>query len=166
MIPLCYHDNENFVFSNLGSYADRPLKLDSTGLGASNHLDREAYILTTKYRSGLFVPLRVNKALLVRGRLASEDLEQVKYAYGKILTDDGKVFSNNFFTDETGNFLIDGLSYGKYRIELSNRKIETISFELIESAGAIKAKETGEAEDTDSSEYEMGTIKIEKKAGT
>jgi outer membrane usher protein FimD/PapC len=113
---ILLENNENFVFSSLTSYMQRALRLDSTNLGISSHLEREAYILHPKYRSGLYIPLKVIKALLVRGRLTSDKPQQVKFAFGRILTEDGKVFSNNFFTDESGNFIIDGLSYGKYQI--------------------------------------------------
>lgn len=159
-------NDENFVFANLTSYSQRALRLDSTVLGASSHLDREAYLLYPKYRSGLYVPLKVIKSLTVRGKLVSSNKELVNYAYGKILTEDGKVFTNNFFTDESGNFVVDGLSYGKYQIVLSDPRLKKIGFELEDSGEAARAKEKGQAEDPDASEYELGTLKIEKEAGT
>lgn len=159
-------NDENFVFANLTSYVERSLRLDSTNLGASNHLDREAYLLYPKYRSGLFVPLKVIKSLMVRGKLVSDKKDLEKYAFGKILTADGKVFTNNFFTDESGNFVVDGLSYGKYIIVLSDPRLKKIEFELESTGEAEKAKASGKLEDPDASEYELGTLKIEKEAGT
>lgn len=163
---IILENNENFVFANLTSYSQRALRLDSTNLGASNHLDREAYLLNPKYRSGLFVPLKVIKSLTVRGKLISDKKDQVNYAYGKILTEDGKVFTNNFFTDEAGNFVVNGLSYGKYQIVLADPRIKKIGFELENSGESERAKEKGKPEDPDASEYELGTLKIEKEAGT
>lgn len=162
---ILLENNENFVFSSLTSYMQRALRLDSTNLGISSHLEREAYILHPKYRAGLYIPLKVIKALLVRGRLTSDKPQQVKFAFGRILTEDGKVFSNNFFTDESGNFIIDGLSYGKYQIELADPRIQRIAFELVDSGESARAEEAGIAEDPEASEYELGTIKIEKEAG-
>lgn len=159
-------NNENFVFGNLTSYAERSLRLDSTNLGVSDHLEREAYLLYPKYRSGLFVPLKVIRSLLVRGKLISDRKDQASYAYGKILTSDGKVFTNNFFTDEYGNFVVDGLSYGKYQIELADPRLKKIGFELTSTGESEKAKEAGMPEDPDASEYELGTLKIEKEEGT
>jgi outer membrane usher protein len=157
-------NNSDFIFANLTSYVESSLKLDSTGLGASAHLDREAYILTPRYRQGLYVPLKVIKSLTVRGRLNFDKKEKVSYAYGRVLTEDGKVFSDNFFTDESGIFVLDGLSYGKYVIELADPRYKTITFELTERAKSDD--EDTETEDPDASVYEMGTLKIEKKAGT
>lgn len=155
-------NNESFVFSNLASYLEIPIRLDSTNLGLSSHLDREAYILSTKYRSGLFVPLKVVKSLVVTGKLNSDNLAHIKYAHGKILTADGQVFSDSFFTDESGNFVLDGLSYGGYQIELSDSSLKKISFELVESINGTK--DTGIV-DSEASEYQLGNIKIEKETG-
>ena len=157
-------NNSDFVFANLTSYVESSLKLDSTGLGASAHLDREAYLLTPKYRQGLYVPLKVIKSLTVRGRLNFDKKEKVSYAYGRVMTADGKVFSENFFTDESGIFVLDGLSYGKYEIELADPRYKSITFELTERAKSDD--EDADNEDPDASVYEMGTLKIEKKAGT
>lgn len=159
-------NEENFVFANLTSYVERAFRLDSTNLGASNHLDREAYLLYPKYRSGLFVPLKVVKSLMVRGKLVSDKKTIEKYAFGKILTADGKVFTNNFFTDESGNFVVDGLSYGKYVIVLADPRLKKIEFELESSGESERAKAAGRPEDPDASEFELGTLKIEKEAGT
>ncbi|MGZ3690345.1 MAG: fimbria/pilus outer membrane usher protein [Pseudobdellovibrio sp.] len=163
---LAISNNENFVFANLTSYVDRPIQLDSTGLGNATRLTREAYIVHPKYRSGVFIPLKVSKSLTLRGKLASDKPEEVNYAYGKIYTADGKIFSNNFFTDESGNFVIDGLSYGKYEIQLADKRIKRISFELTDTGEAERAEKAGELEDSEASEFEMGTIKIEKESGT
>ncbi len=155
-------NNESFVFSSLTSYIERPLQLDSTGLGSASHLDREAYILNPKYRSGLFVPLKVIKSLIVRGRLASKIKEQVAYANGRVYNSSGQIFSENFFTDESGNFVIDGLSYGEYQIALSDPRLKKIKFVIEASEETV----TSEADESDDSEYELGTLKIEKETGT
>ena len=57
---------------------------------------------------------------------------------------------------------MDGLSYGKYQIELSDSSLKKISFELVEPEGA--AKENAKA-DSEESEFQLGTIKIEKETG-
>jgi outer membrane usher protein FimD/PapC len=157
--------NEAFVYANLTSYVERPVKLDSTGLGLGSNLERESYILHPKYRSGIYVPLVVKKALTLRGRLASDKPDQVAYMYGKILDSEGKVFSNNFFTDESGNFVVDGLSYGKYQIELSDPRLKKINFELVDIGESGRAEQAGEREDSEASSFQLGTIKIENEAG-
>jgi outer membrane usher protein len=156
---------ESFVYANLASYVDRPLKLDSTGLGASSHLDRESYILRPTYRSGIFVPLKVVRSLTLKGKLESAKPDQVSYIYGRILDSQGKVFSNNFFTDESGNFIVDGLSYGKYQIELADPRLKKINFELVDTGEKDRANQAGEKEDSDASVFQLGTIKIETEAG-
>jgi outer membrane usher protein len=158
-------NNESFVYANLTSYVDRPLKLDSTGLGASSRLDREAYILRPKYRAGLFVPLKVVKSLTLKGKLESAKPDQASYQYGRILDSEGKVFSNNFFTDESGNFVVDGLNYGKYQIELSDPRLKKISFELVDIGEKGRAEQAGTVEDSEASVYNLGTVKIETEAG-
>jgi outer membrane usher protein FimD/PapC len=162
---IILNGNEAFVYANLTSYVERPVKLDSTGLGLGSNLERESYILRPKYRSGLYVPLKVNKALTLRGRLASDKPDQVAYMYGKILDSEGKVFSNNFFTDESGNFVVDGLSYGKYQIELSDPRLKKINFELVDIGEKGRAEQAGEREDSEASAFQLGTIKIENEAG-
>jgi|GEM_PF-6992807 len=161
-------NNESFIFSNLVSYSERSIQLDSTSLGVSARLDREAYVLNPKYRAGLFVPLKVIKSLAVRGKLASSTKEQVSYAYGKILDSNGYIFSENFFTDESGNFLIDGLSYGKYQIVLSDLRLKKISFEIDKPDDTAKNVEADGDDETDpeASEYELGILKVEKEMGT
>jgi outer membrane usher protein len=158
-------NNESFVYANLTSYVDRPLKLDSTGLGASGRLDREAYILRPKYRAGLFVPLKVVKSLTLKGKLESAKPDQASYQYGRILDSEGKVFSSNFFTDESGNFVVDGLNYGKYQIELSDLRLKKINFELVDIGEKGRAEQAGTVEDSEASIYNLGTVKIETEAG-
>ena len=153
-------NKQSFIYPDLSSYIDKPLILDSTSLGLSSRLEREAYILTPKYRSGIFVGLKVTRSLIVRGRLATPTNDKASYLYGKVLTADGKVFSENFFTDESGNFVVDGLSYGQYQIVLADPRLKKINFVLEES------EETKNETDSDVNEFELGTLKIEKETGT
>ena len=159
-------NNENFVFSNLNSYTEKSLQLDSTSLGASSRLDREAYILKPKYRSGLYIPLKVVKSLLVRGRLVSDGKNPISYLYGKIVNGDGQVFSNNFFTDESGNFVVDGLSYGRYQIVLADPRLKKITFEIEAPKDGNQEDDLDNASESDATEFELGTLKLEKVTGT
>jgi hypothetical protein len=121
--------------------------------------------LRPKYRAGLFVPLKVVKSLTLKGKLESAKPDQASYQYGRILDSEGKVFSNNFFTDESGNFVVDGLNYGKYQIELSDPRLKKISFELVDIGEKGRAEQAGTVEDSEASVYNLGTVKIETEAG-
>ena len=163
---LKIENDEDFVFSNLSSYTERSLQLDSTSLGISSHLDREAYILYPKYRSGLYVPLKVVKSLLVQGRLVSEDNNSASYLYGVIVNSEGQIFSDNFFTDDSGNFVVEGLSYGLYQIVLADPRLKKITFEIEAPQDAKQNDDLDNTGHADATEFDLGTLKIEKETGT
>lgn len=147
---LYLKNDEDFVYSNLTSYHNNNLQLNSTELRNGYHLDRESYIIIPNYRSGVFMPLKVDKALVVTGFLKSDVEEWHKYAYGKIWTKEQKLQSSNFFTDETGKFVLEGLPPGQYQIELSDPRLKRINIEIKDSEGV---------------EINLGEIPIEKMEG-
>lgn len=154
-IPL--KDGQKIVYTNLTSYIESQLQIDSTELPVGFYLEREAYVMKPSYRSGIFVPVQVVRSVLVKGRLKANQPELVNYAYGKIWTSDGRVFSDSFFTDESGNFILDGISYGSYEIELSDPRLERIPLII----------QIPDSSDTESAgDLDLGDITVEKKAGT
>lgn len=144
-------NDHKFVFSNLTSYHQNRLQINSTELQSGHHLERESYVLIPKYRSGVYIPLNVQKATLVKGRLISSSPEWRSYAYGKILSGDGQLHSSSFFTDEDGRFVLEGLTPGPYEIELSDPRFKRIKIEV---------------QEVENPEIDLGTIEIEKKEGT
>lgn len=148
---LALKKNKNFVFPNLSAYHTNNLQVNSTELQAGYHLDRESYLLVPSYRSGIFVKLDIQKSVIVSGKLTGETEDLTQYAYGKILTAKGEISEIPFFTDEKGFFVIEGLSTGKYQIELSDPRLKPISIEI---------------KQTEAVEIDLGTINLEKKEGT
>lgn len=151
-IPLA--DREKLVFMNLTSYIETQLQIDSTSLPLGRYLEREAYVIKPGYRAGIYVPLQVTRAVSVRGRLTATETSMVQYAHGRVRTADGRIFSESFFTDEKGYFVLDGISYGKYVIELADPRLKRIEFEV---------REDGDSADN---QVELGEILIEREAGT
>lgn len=144
-------NDSDFVFSNLTSYHHNRLQFNSTELQVGHHLERESYVLIPKYRSGVYIPLAVQKAVILKGQLVSKVSEWHTYAYGKIWTADGQLHSSSFFTDENGKFIIEGLTPGTYEIELSDPRLKRISIDVKE---------------IENTEVDLGTIPLEKKEGT
>ena len=148
-------NGESFVFSDLASYIKRPLSLDSTYIGAGARLERESYVITPTYRSGLFVDLNVIRSVTAKGRLVGKTKDQVSFLSGKILDAEGKIFSTGFFTDDAGNFIIDGLQYGKYQIVPTDERIRKIIFEISDDGTVVSN------DDPDAGEFDLGTIQIQ-----
>lgn len=144
-------NDSDFVFSNLTSYHHNRLQFNSTELQVGHHLERESYVLIPKYRSGVYIPLIVQKAVILKGQLSSIVPEWHNYAYGKIWSVDGQLHSSSFFTDENGKFIIEGLTPGKYEIELSDPRLKRIPINI---------------EEIEKIEVDLGTIPLEKKEGT
>ncbi len=148
---LYLKNDHDFVFSNLTSYHHNRLQFNSTELQLGHYLEREAYDIIPKYRSGVYIPLVVQKSVILKGRLNAEIPEWFSYAYGKIFSIDGSLQTSNFFTDEAGKFVIEGLTPGKYEIELSDPRLKRIPLEVKE---------------IENPEVELGTIELYKKEGT
>lgn len=144
-------NDSDFVFSNLTSYHHNRLQFNSTELQIGHHLERESYVLIPKYRSGVYIPLVVQKAVILKGQLSSKVPEWHNYAYGKIWSADGQLHSSSFFTDENGKFIIEGLTHGKYEIELSDPRLRRILIDV---------------QEIEKIEIDLGTIPLEKKEGT
>ena len=144
-------NDRDFVFSNLTSYHQNRLQFNSTELQVGHHLERESYVLIPKYRSGVFIPLTVQKAAILKGQLSSEIPEWHTYAYGKIWSADGQLHSSSFFTDDIGKFVIEGITSGKYEIELSDPRLKRIPIEV---------------QEIDNPEIDLGIIPLDKKEGT
>ena len=138
------------MFSNLTSYHQNRLQFNSTELQVGHHLERESYVLIPKYRSGVFIPLTVQKAAILKGQLSSEIPEWHTYAYGKIWSADGQLHSSSFFTDDIGKFVIEGITSGKYEIELSDPRLKRIPIEV---------------QEIDNPEIDLGIIPLDKKEG-
>lgn len=149
---IIYLKNDaDFVFSNLTSYHHNRLQFNSTELQVGHHLERESYVLIPKYRSGVYIPLAVQKAVILKGQLSSKVPEWSTYAYGKIWSADGQLHSSSFFTDENGMFIIEGLTPGKYEIELSDPRLMRILIDV---------------QEIEKTEVDLGIIPLEKKEGT
>ena len=143
-------NDSDFVFSNLTSYHHNRLQFNSTELQVGHHLERESYVLIPKYRSGVYIPLVVQKAVILKGQLSSKVPEWHTYAYGKIWSADGQLHSSSFFTDENGKFIIEGLTPGKYEVELSDPRLNRIPIDV---------------EEIEKTEIDLGIIPLEKKEG-
>lgn len=99
-------------------------RLSSNGIsrvGTAGTLVRPAY------RGGVRVPSEKAAPALVRGRLLNEQGIPLHLVSGQIFAQDGRLLSDDFFTNRLGVFLIENLPAGQYRLRVP----EAGDFELI-----------------------------------
>ncbi|WP_374029527.1 hypothetical protein [Bdellovibrio bacteriovorus] len=120
------------VLRDQSSYYKNLVNVDSTSLPVGYLLATEYYSTQPTYRSGIFIDLNLKRKILVKGRFVSEEKEPLSFVAGDILNSQGQLVDNNFFTNKTGGFFIEGLEPGSYTIVTDHPELSSISFEVKE----------------------------------
>lgn len=105
------------VFSNLIPYQYRDVQLDPTYLDHGRTLAKERFVLLPTYRSVHLVKLNEKGAVILTGRLVNPDGSPIALQVGRI----GKII---FFTNRNGEFFVEGIEQGQYKLRLEGREDE------------------------------------------
>lgn len=99
------------TFANLLPYQYREIQLDPTLMDEGRTLKKEKYVLYPTYRSAHIVRLEDKGAVMLRGFLMKENGKPWELQVGH-------AGDKPFFTNRDGEFFIEGLEAGTYRVKL------------------------------------------------
>ncbi len=106
----------NAVLKDRTSYYRYMVNLDSTSLPTGYLLDKEYYGVMPTYKSGILIETTLNRKVMVKGRLVMSDGSPLSLVAADVLNDKGQLVDNTFFTNRSGQFVIEGLAPGNYKI--------------------------------------------------
>ena len=99
------------TFNNLLAYQYRDIQLDPTLLDEGRSLKKEKFMLYPTYRSAHLIKLEERGAVMLRGKIYQADGNPLSLQVGSV---GGKTF----FTNRAGDFFIEGLEPGSYKMTL------------------------------------------------
>jgi outer membrane usher protein len=106
------------VFVNLLPYQYREIQLDPSNIDIGHSLGQENYVLFPTYRSGHLIFVGAPGKVTVRGKLISPSgIEGLRT--GEII---GEGVSSMFFTNRKGQFLIENLMPGTYKLKTDDER--------------------------------------------
>lgn len=106
----------NAVLKDRTSYYRYMVNLDSTSLPTGYLLDKEYYGAMPTYKSGILIETTLNRKVMVKGRLILKDGSPLALVAADVLNEQGQLVDNTFFTNRNGQFVIEGLAPGKYKV--------------------------------------------------
>ncbi|UYL10380.1 fimbria/pilus outer membrane usher protein [Bdellovibrio sp. SKB1291214] len=104
------------VLKDRTSYYRYMVNLDSTSLPTGYLLDKEYYGAMPTYKSGILIETTMNRKVMVKGRLIMNDQSPLALVAGDVVNEQGQLVDNTFFTNRNGQFVIEGLAPGKYKV--------------------------------------------------
>ncbi|MBV2167149.1 MAG: hypothetical protein KUL82_00470, partial [Bdellovibrio sp.] len=118
------------VLRDQSAYYRYFVNVDSTSLPVGYLLEKEFYGVQPTYRSGIAIDLGLKKKVMVKGRLVNRSLQPLSFVAGDVINSQGQLVDNNFFTNKSGGFLIEGLEPGIYKVITDHPGSVPISFEV------------------------------------
>ncbi|WP_413559393.1 hypothetical protein [Bdellovibrio sp. HCB209] len=115
------------VLKDRTSYYRYMVNLNSTTLPTGYLLDKEYYGVMPTYRSGILIEAAFDRKVMVKGRLVLADGKPLSLVAADVINDQGQLVDNTFFTNRDGQFVIEGLSPGNYRIVTDRPELSGIS---------------------------------------
>jgi outer membrane usher protein len=106
----------NTVLKDRTSYYRYMVNLDSTSLPTGYLLDKEYYGAMPTYKSGILIETTLSRKVMVKGRLVLKDGSPLALVAADVLNEQGQLVDNTFFTNRNGQFVIEGLAPGNYKI--------------------------------------------------
>jgi outer membrane usher protein len=117
----------NTVLKDRTSYYRYMVNLDSTTLPTGYLLDKEYYGVMPTYKSGILIETTLNRKVMVKGRLVMKDGSPLSLVAADVLNDKGQLVDNTFFTNRNGQFVIEGLNPGNYKIVTDRPELSGIN---------------------------------------
>ena len=137
------------VLNNVPAYINESITVDNSTLPIGVSLGQEHYIARTGFKSGIHIEAKVTGFAAVKGKLLYPNNFPVKLEVGsviKINPDLSRSEVGRFFTNSDGEFFIEKLLPGDYKIELDNTDVAAVPFNLKKNQIGV---------------IELGTIKLE-----
>jgi outer membrane usher protein len=111
------------ILPNLRAYTVQSLRLQTTDPMASAMLPQDHIYVRPTYRSGVEVRLKPESSVMLSGRLVTTlpkapPLNLLTGTLESLAPIDGKIKTLYFFTNEEGQFLVESVPPGKYRLML------------------------------------------------
>lgn len=130
---------DEIVFSNLLAYQYRDIQLDPTLMDEGRTLVQDNYTIYPTYRSAHLIVLKETGRTMLQGRLVNADGSPLSLEVGMI-------GEKSFFTNRNGEFFVEGIDPGTYKLKLEGRNVTeqiSISGEMkgIQDIGQIILKE-------------------------
>lgn len=114
------------VLKDRTSYYRYLVNIDSTSLGMGYLMDKEYYGVMPTYRSGILIDLHIQRKIMVKGRLKLQNGTALSLVAGDIMNAQGQLVDNTFFTNRSGEFVIEGLSPGEYIIITDRKDLKSL----------------------------------------
>jgi outer membrane usher protein len=121
------------VLRNYASYYRNQVNLDSTSLPMGAQLEPEYYFVQPTYRSGILIPVKIVVKVVVKGQLFSETGLPIALVAGDILNARGELVDNTFFTTKNGDFFLEGLEPGDYKIITNQPDLDPIDIRVADT---------------------------------
>lgn len=139
---------KNTILSSLTSYHYEPINLDTSYLEPGYQLGEENFVVLPTFRSGTSVIVGTDATIFVTGRLVSLDGRPVALQAGEIYPPTGSKLTEPvvFFTNRKGEFRVEGLIPGEFRMKLFDDSWQPVRFTIeqervgIVSVGDLKVK--------------------------
>lgn len=121
------------VLYNFTSYNFRQVKADASSLPPGLNLDQERRFVSSRYKSGSSIKLKVTGELALSGKLMDPNGKFLAHEVGSVVKIEQDLTRNEFsrfFTNESGDFFIEGLVEGVYYLELDNTEWQPLKLEV------------------------------------
>jgi outer membrane usher protein len=89
-------------------------------------MDKEYYGVMPTYKSGVLIDLQIQRKIMVKGRLKLQNGTALSLVAGDIMNAQGQLVDNTFFTNRSGEFVIEGLAPGEYTIITDRKDLKSL----------------------------------------
>ena len=114
------------ILKDRTSYYRYLVNIDSTSLGMGYLMDKEYYGVMPTYKSGVLIDLQIQRKIMVKGRLKLQNGTALSLVAGDIMNAQGQLVDNTFFTNRSGEFVIEGLAPGEYTIITDRKDLKSL----------------------------------------
>lgn len=122
------------VLRDLSAYYRYFVNIEFSSLSNGYLLEKEFYNVQPTYKSGILLDLNFKKQMVIKGVLVDLQGLAVSYVSGSVFNSKGVLVDNNFFTNKSGVFLIEGLEPGAYKLVLDLENDPSVTFVVAREA--------------------------------
>lgn len=140
----------NLAMPNLTAYLDRPVYLDLDSNSLISELDQQEFTLKPSYKSGISKRVHLYSTFVARGKLLKNQTPW-SLKSGEIQSIDRKIEAVTFFTNKEGEFELDRLLPGRYRMMFNDDSLKSVEFQIPENIQGF---------------FDLGILIVETESGT
>ena len=123
------------VLINSPAYVNENIIIDNSTLPIGVTLEKEQYIARAGFRAGIHIEAKISGSTAVEGKFLYPNTQVVKLEVGSVIRinpDLSRTEIGRFFTNTNGEFFIEQLTPGEYKLELDNTDLSAFSFSIKE----------------------------------